>query len=126
MHPSQAIAATADRSAIVVDLIGDLDSTLGAISAETLDGFAARNSADIFISTKHVALTTRDGLARLEAAVVRARARGCSVALEPGNRKMRAAFAFARIACEAAPHRPDSRRHLMLAHRTEKKLATGA
>jgi len=41
MHSIQAIAAPADHAAVVVDLIGDLDTTLGQLLADTLDRIAA-------------------------------------------------------------------------------------
>ncbi|GAC1301692.1 MAG: hypothetical protein NVSMB19_10120 [Vulcanimicrobiaceae bacterium] len=102
----------------MVDLIGDLDATLGTIAADTLDRIAGGAERSVYLSTKRVRLTTRDGLARLDAALAAARARGCAVAVEAGNRKMRTAFACAGIVCDAGPERPASRRHVMIAHRT--------
>ncbi len=120
MQTIQDVAAPADRSAVVVDLIGDLDTTLGTIFADTLDRIACTSGSSVYVSTKHVALTTRDGLARLDAALAGARSRGCAVALHAGNRRMRVAFTFARIAWDAAAARPANQRHLMIAHRAAK------
>lgn len=120
MHSIQAIAAPADHAAVVVDLIGDLDTTLGQLLADTLDRIAAAGGRSVFVSTKHVGLTTREGLARLDAALAGVRAHGCAVALDAGNRKMRTAFAFARITCDAAPSRAAIRRHLIIAHHAPK------
>ncbi len=116
MHSTQAISATANRTAVVVDLIGDLDVTLSTLVADTLDRITDDGGRSVFISTKYIALTTREGLARLDEALTGIRSRGCAVALEAGNRKMRTAFAFARMTCDAAASRPAGGRHLMIAH----------
>jgi anti-anti-sigma regulatory factor len=118
MLSTQAFApATPNRVAVVVDLIGDLDSTMGDIFAATLDQLTANGTTEIYLTTRHVALTSSDGLATLDAAIVLARGRGCSIAIDPGNRKMRAAFSEARIAYVASVDgfRPASDRHLMIA-----------
>ena len=119
MHSIRATAFVADRQTVAIDLIGDLDATLGAVLAETLERIADAGTGYVTISTRHIAYSTRDGLARLDAAVVRARAGGCAISIDAGNRRMRTAFAFARIACERIASNPPSRRHVMIAHHTE-------
>lgn len=118
MQSTQAIARAAISRAVVVDLIGDLDTTLGTLFADTLVAIAPDAGRYVFVSTKHVAQTTRDGLARLDTAISAARSRGCAVALEAGNRRMKTALSFARISCESLPSRPMTDRHVMIAHRT--------
>lgn len=119
MQSLQALAQPAIPNAIVIDLIGDLDATLGAIFSDALGRIAGDSRCRIFVSTKHVADTTREGLERMDAAISTARSHGSAIVLEAGNRRMKNAFRFARIACEAVP-RPTSRRHMMLAHRSMK------
>jgi anti-anti-sigma regulatory factor len=105
------------RISVFVDLIGDLDVTLANLFADTLAHLAAGGTTDVFLNTKHVSLSSTDGLAALDAALAAARAAGCSVAIDPGNRRMRSAFATARIPCsrEALARRPHRARHLMIA-----------
>lgn len=106
----------AGGAAVVVDLIGDLDIVLGSLLDEMLGRIADGGAPDVFVSTKHVGRSTRDGLAGLDAALRGARLRGCAVVLAAENRKMRAALAFAQIDCDARGARPMGARHLMLAH----------
>jgi anti-anti-sigma regulatory factor len=117
------------RVSVFVDLIGDLDATLANLFADTLDHLTERGTTDVFLNTKHVSLSSTDGLAALEAALTVARAKGCSVAIDPGNRRMRSAFATAHIPCsrEALATRPHSARHLMIArHAVQPKLQKSA
>jgi anti-anti-sigma regulatory factor len=105
------------RVAVVVDLIGDLDVTMGDIFAATLDRLTADGATDLYVTARHVAVTSSDGLAAIDAALATARERGCSIAVDPGNRKMRAAFSHARIdyAATADGGFPRNARHLMIA-----------
>jgi hypothetical protein len=105
------------RVAVVVDLIGDLDATMGDIFAATVERLTADGPTDLFLTTRHVAVTSSDGLAALDAALSTARERGCSVAVDPGSRRMRAAFSHARIAYAATADGvlPRNARHLMIA-----------
>jgi len=123
------VFATAERSIAVVDLIGDLDATLGTILAETLDTLVASGTTHVVVSAKHVATSSYDGLESLGAACTAARASGATVALDPGNRRMRAAFEGAALAIERQPKggRPSGTRHLMIAHHAPaKRLAYSA
>ena len=120
MTSSNALAPS-DRSFAVVDLIGDLDATLGNILAETLGRLIASGTTDVLVTARHVATSSNDGLARLDAACSAARASGATVAIEPGNRRMRAAFSSVSLATERrnpAP-RPRSSRHLIIARHAE-------
>ncbi len=108
-------ASDVSTSVVVVDLIGDLDETLGTLVAETVARIARHGTSAIFVTTKHVALTSPDGLVALDAGLAAAREAGVSIALEAGSRKMRAAFATAGIATDEGRLRPASVRHLMIA-----------
>ena len=102
---------------VVVDLIGDLDATLGTLFADTLAQLSRNGTTDVHLTTRHIAVTTSDGLAAIEAALNDARHCGCSVAVDPGSRKMRAAFSAASISTlpDAQSPLPDRARHLMIA-----------
>lgn len=118
-----------DRSFAVVDLIGDLDATLGTIFADTLTGLVANGTTDVLVSARHVATSSNDGLATLDAACTAARASGATIAIDPGNRRMRAAFTSASLAIERRPVAPPPRnsRHFMIArHAESKRLARTA
>jgi hypothetical protein len=118
MLSTEAFAPAAPhRVAVVVDLIGDLDVTMGDIFAATVDRLTADGTTDLFLTTRHVAVTSSDGLAAIDAALATARGRGCSIAVDPGNRRMRAAFSHARIpyAATADGVLPRNARHLMIA-----------
>jgi len=129
MLSTEAIATTAtDSVAVFVDLIGDLDATLGGQFADTLASLTARGTRAVYLTTKHVNISSTDGLAAIDAALSVARAQGCSVAIDPGSRKMRSAFASAHISCaDDAPSRPSRARHLMIARhaKTPKRSALG-
>jgi anti-anti-sigma regulatory factor len=130
MISTDAFASPAnDQSTVFVDLIGDLDATLGGLVADTLARLTERGTTSVFLTTKHVSISSNDGLAALDAALGAARARGCSVAIDPGNRRMRSAFASARIPCagDAFAQRPQRARHLMIArHSPPAKLPKSA
>ncbi len=90
---------------------------MGDIFAATVERLTADGPTDLFLTTRHVAVTSSDGLAALDAALSTARERGCSIAVDPGNRRMRAAFSHARIpyAATADGVLPRNARHLMIA-----------
>jgi hypothetical protein len=121
MLSTEAIARTAtNHAAVFVDLIGDLDATLGGQFADTLANLTERGTTAVFLNTKHVNVSSIDGLAAIESALTVARARGCSVEVDPGNRRMRTAFATARIVCaDHGPARPPRARHFMIARHAE-------
>jgi anti-anti-sigma regulatory factor len=122
MLSTQTIAGHATgRVSVFVDLIGDLDVTLGELFADTLQHLTERGATDVFLSAKHVSLSSQAGLAALDTALAGARARGCSVTVDPGNRRMRAAFSSAHIACagDVHPLRPRRARHLMIARHAQ-------
>lgn len=110
-----ALPSDVSASAVVIELIGDLDETLGALVAETVARITSHGTRAIFVRTKHVALSSSDGLTALQAGLSAAREAGVAVALEAGSRKMRAAFATAGIATDEGRLRPVSARHLMIA-----------
>jgi anti-anti-sigma regulatory factor len=115
-----------DRVAVVVDLIGDLDATLAGIFAGTLAERAADGRSDVIVLARYVTASTADGLAALNAAVTRARSQGSSIALDPGNRRMRAAFKRARIGCapDDCTRLPYNARHVMIARHAESQPAS--
>ncbi|MBD5655488.1 MAG: hypothetical protein IAI50_09985 [Candidatus Eremiobacteraeota bacterium] len=118
MLSTDAIASPANvRVSVVVDLIGDLDGTLGTIFADTLAHLAGNGTTNVHLTTRHIAASTNDGLAAIEAALTAARHRGCLVAVDPGNRRMRAALSSTSIAMlpDSDHGMPDRARHLMIA-----------
>jgi anti-anti-sigma regulatory factor len=105
---------------IVVDLIGDLDATLVDSLTKSLSSFTSDGPATVLLCARHLTLPSADALAALGSAVQAARAGGTSIAIDPGNRKMRMAFEQARI--EHSPSdipRPPGARHLMIARHSE-------
>lgn len=122
--------ALSDRCVVVVDLIGDLDATLASTFADTMRSLVADGATQIFVNARHAATASFDGLTTLDAACVTARDAGTTVTLDPGNRRMRAAFASASLAVEkrlgTAPH-PRGTRHFMIArHADPRDLARTA
>ena len=113
--------ATETRVCVVIDLIGDLDATLGEIVNDTLGDLVERGTTDIVLATKHVAMTSEAGIHAIDAAIGAARASGCSIVLDAGSRRMKAAFAAARISIDGTAV-PGSRRtrHLMIARHAER------
>jgi anti-anti-sigma regulatory factor len=110
-------AAPAFAASVVVDLIGDLDATLGTLLSETLADLTGNGTLGVLLTTKHVTTVSDEGLAALDLAVRSARANGLQVALDAGNRKLRTAFADARIAYSTESIAPQERvRHYMFAH----------
>lgn len=108
--------------AVVIDLIGDLDATLGTICADALANAVDSGATNIVLMTKHVTATSQEGIAAIDGAVGSARALGRSVSLEAGSRRMKAAFAAARVevASGAMPLYARRARHLMIAHHAAK------
>jgi anti-anti-sigma regulatory factor len=107
------------RVAVAIDLIGDLDATLGGIFSDTLSHLVSEGTRDVLLTTKHVTLSSEAGISAIDSALGSARAMGCAVRVEPGSRRMKAAFAAARVAVanssDVVPFRPRNGRHLMLA-----------
>jgi anti-anti-sigma regulatory factor len=107
-------------ASIVVELIGDLDTTLVESLAERLSAFTLDGATSIVLSARHLTLPTADALAILGSAVSAARAGGASIAIDPGSRKMRLAFEQAHIAHGPSdvPRAPGAR-YLMIARHAE-------
>jgi anti-anti-sigma regulatory factor len=123
MQTTDSLALATDvRVCVAIDLIGDLDATLGDILSDTLGGLVERGTTDIVLMTKHVAMTSEAGIHAIDAAIGAARASGCSIVLDPGSRRMKAAFAAARIHVDGAAAQAGSRRarHLMIARHAER------
>jgi anti-anti-sigma regulatory factor len=121
MHSFDALAVTADiRIGVAIDLIGDLDATLGDIFSDTLAHLVAEGATDVVLMTKHVAVTSTEGLSAIDGALGAARANGCRVHVEPGSRRMKAAFAAARVSIASDGPMPARGRHLMIARHAER------
>jgi|GEM_PF-1816918 len=120
---------SAARVSVFVELVGDLDTALAAMLAETLNGLCESGEKAVRISTRHVASSTGAGCKALEGAVAVARGRGCAVTVDPGNRRMRTLFAsLAATKAPEAPHEaPPGGRHLIIArHAPPAKLSKSA
>lgn len=89
----------APRAATVIDLIGDLDSTLSQAFDETLRGVIADGESDVVLDLKHVASVHADGLASVVRTIAEARLRGCAVAVLAHSRHVRTLLNCARIRC---------------------------
>jgi anti-anti-sigma regulatory factor len=129
MQTTQAISLAPDvRVAVAIDLIGDLDATLGGIFSDTLSGLVDEGATDVVLMTKHVSLSSEEGINAIDVAVGNARAKGCSIVVEPGSRRMKAAFAAARVPVSRGERVPQkSARHLMIArHATQQKALASA
>jgi anti-anti-sigma regulatory factor len=102
---------------VVIDLIGDLDATLGEILAGTLEHQASLGAVDLVVNCKHLSDASPDGIAALSRAIGIMRLRGYPVYLLAGSRKLRLAFKAAQIACPQIDILPAtmSRRHVMIA-----------
>jgi anti-anti-sigma regulatory factor len=123
MLSSQASAST---SSVVVDLIGDLDATLGALVTDTFRELVADGTRTVWLSTKYIATTSRDGIAALAASLHAARARGLEISLDGGTDTMRRALEGASIVYSSdfiAP--PERARHYMFAHHEVEKRGRG-
>jgi anti-anti-sigma regulatory factor len=105
---------------IVVELIGDLDTTLVDTLFERLSALTLDGPTSVLLCARHLTLPTADALAALGSAVSAARAGGASIAIDPGNRKMRLAFHQAHIEhSHGDVPRPVRARHLMIARHAE-------
>jgi anti-anti-sigma regulatory factor len=106
------------RVFVVIDLLGDLDATLGEILAGTLERQAALGGAELIVNCKHLADASPDGIAALSRALEGVQQRGAPIFLVPGSRKLRLAFKAARISCPQIDILPATlrRRHVMIAH----------
>lgn len=122
-----AFAASASAASVVVDLIGDLDATLGALLSETLVDLTGNGTRGVLLTTKHVTTVSSEGIAALDAALRSARASGLEVALYASSRKLRTAFAEARIVFSTENVTPPDRvRHYMFArHELPKRARAG-
>lgn len=102
---------------VVIDLIGDLDATLGEILAATLERQASLGGADLVVNCKHLSDASPDGIAALSRATGTLRERGYPIYLLAGSRKLRLAFKAAQIACPQVDILPAtmSRRHIIIA-----------
>lgn len=126
---SQIALSSSERPFAIVDLIGDLDATLGTIFADTLDRLVASGTTDVLVTARHVATSSNNGLATLGAACTAAREHGTTITIDPGNRRMRSAFASASLTTDrsGATPRPRGARHVMIAcHALSKRLARTA
>ena len=52
-------------ASVVVDLIGDLDATLGTLVSETLVDLSGNGTRGVLLTTKHVSTVSDEGLAAL-------------------------------------------------------------
>ena len=120
-------AATPLAASVVVDLIGDLDATLGTLLADTLVDVTLNGTRHVLLTTKHVTTVSSEGIAALDAALRSARASGLEVALHAGSRKLRNAFADAHILFSTESVTPPDRvRHYMFArHELPKRARPG-
>jgi anti-anti-sigma regulatory factor len=120
MVHANAIFPSADdpKLFVVIDLLGDLDATLGEILAGTLERHASLRGGDLVVNCKHLADASPDGIAALSRALESVRLRGYRIFLIPGSRKLRLAFKAAQISCPQIDILPAAmrRRHVMLAH----------
>jgi hypothetical protein len=117
MHTTDALAVTPDlRVAVAIDLIGDLDATLGVIFSDALSHLVDQGTTDVLLMTRHVSVTSLEGITAIDGALGAARAKGCSILVEPGSRRMKAAFAAAHVSVATAKEeRRRSARHVMIA-----------
>jgi anti-anti-sigma regulatory factor len=109
---------------VVIDLIGDLDATLGEILAGTLEHQTALGGGDLVVNCKHLSDASADGIAALSRAIAAVRERGHPIFLLAGSRKLRLAFKAAQIACPQIDILPASvrRRHVMIARHGSNSL----
>lgn len=84
---------------VAIDLIGDLDATLGEILASTLERLASLGGADLVVNCKHLSNARPDGIAALSRAIEAVQQHGYPIYLLAGSRKLRLAFKAARISC---------------------------
>ncbi|MGH7728215.1 MAG: hypothetical protein ACREM2_05440 [Vulcanimicrobiaceae bacterium] len=100
MSASVAPDPTPERPAVVIDLIGDLDATLGSLVAETLAvSRAATVGSEIVLAVRYIVGLERDGLAQIARGLAAARARGADISVYVSQRRFRLAFRLAGIAC---------------------------
>ncbi|HMD03230.1 MAG TPA: STAS domain-containing protein [Candidatus Baltobacteraceae bacterium] len=89
----------APRAATVIDLIGDLDSTLAQTFNEALGGALDDGESNIVLDLKHVASVHADGLTAVVRTIAEARLRGCAIAVLAHSRHVRTLLSCARIRC---------------------------
>jgi len=113
------------RASVVVDLIGDLDATLGETVSTMLEHYTSRGGADLYVSCKHVTGADAEGLAALSRAVAAACVVGSRIVVVPGSRRLGSAFKAARIAhLERDLPRAARERHVMIAHHGAQRAPT--
>ncbi|MFY9779161.1 MAG: hypothetical protein WAJ85_01460 [Candidatus Baltobacteraceae bacterium] len=102
---------------VAIDLIGDLDATLGEILASTLERLASLGGADLVVNCKHLSNARPDGIAALSRAIEAVQQHGYPIYLLAGSRKLRLAFKAARISCPQLDALPTTvrRRHVIIA-----------
>ncbi|GAC1307984.1 MAG: hypothetical protein NVS2B3_12280 [Vulcanimicrobiaceae bacterium] len=123
MHSIRSTAATAISEAVAIDLIGDLDTTLASALDDALEGVARDGAgAAVVVSTRYVIRSTPGGLTRFDVALLKARTRGCAIRVDAGCRRMRTAFALAKIACDDDARSANGRRHVMIAHHATDRI----
>lgn len=103
---------------VVIDLLGDLDSTLAEILAGTLEVQASLGGGDLVVNCKHLSDASPEGIASLARALESVIRRGYPIFLIPGSRKLRLAFKAANVVCPQIDILPARmrRRHVMIAH----------
>jgi anti-anti-sigma regulatory factor len=123
MLSPQGRAAT---SSVVVELIGDLDTTLRTHLTDTLRDLVTNGTRAVWLSTKYIATISRDGIAALGTALAAARARGLEISLDGSTATMRAALESASIVYTSDFEAPPERaRHYMFAHHEVAKRRRG-
>lgn len=103
------------RHSVVIDLIGDLDFTLGDIFAQTLDRLAGDGASDVVVNFNYVSVVHSDGLARVTNAIERSRTGGFAVSSRAKNRRIRTMLSGARIPREENEPGLGGKRHVMIA-----------
>ena len=115
-------AALTERQIIAVDLIGDLDTELGATLVETLADLRRRGDCDVLLNLKRVANIDGNGLAGAAKAIAELRLSGAAIAVRGSrNRHVRALLNASRIELETEPGDSIYARHIMIAHHNRAK-----
>jgi anti-anti-sigma regulatory factor len=107
------------RHAVVIDLIGDLDFTLGDIFAQTLDRLAFDGANDVVVNFNHVSVVHSDGLARVTSAIAQSRMDGCTISSLAKNRRIRNLLSGAHVPREEREVGFGGHRHVMIARHAE-------
>ena len=99
---------------VVVDLIGDLDATLGELLADTLASLARAGESDIVVNFKHVEAVVGDGFGRVSRAITESRLGGRTIAVQAKDRRLRALFKEARLPYSDRSGALGARRHVLI------------